>query len=688
MVSAKSVTMPNHDLFTTNTVRLCFFGIFFLLWFVPASPSYAERLPDIEHQLDQMDWRNATPTNYEWLDEIVNQIDPNQAIETYARAVGYSLIAQAINNPEDMTYQTSLERALILAEAQDNSNATVDLLTVNAEIYLQRNEIEQALALVPQIEQNLPFVDNPRVLYHAHHTIARGLQFHERFEEALEHLLAAHVYLTDVDSIHTQRRRQNLNIQIARIQLSLGNYAAAGLLLDNAIEDAKTHGLTHRLPELLLIRGYAEQNLNGPSEEVVELFLRAAESAADEGSTRVHMLGYNNAGAALLHLRRLDEAAHYLRLGVAVAESVNNVNERSVMEFNLGYIDVLQGNHEQGLAAMQEAEQTFRAFAAPHQIANLLTHIADANELAGRYQAQAAALKEQAQLREEHFRLERDRVFSELQIQYEAQEKSLQIRLLEQESALQQQDIAARERTQRFMLLVAFLLICLIVLISLGFLKVRRLNGLLNQANRDLARQSKQDPLTGLWNRRAMSARLQTLSSTNPHYAVFLLDIDHFKHINDTYGHDAGDQVLMEVGDRLRRLVRHDDMVVRWGGEEFLLFLPQFNMDGLPALARRVLDTISLEPVHCEEQKVRVTLSGGYLHTATPGMEKFPPPFEDMIRIADLLLYTSKSRGRNQITGLKSLYLKAPVEGKQGYRDLLHSAAADTLPIAGPPAKR
>lgn len=688
MLGAKYEANPHRLIGNRGVYRLWWLSVCTALFLATSPLVLAERIPEIEQQLDELEWRDAKPVDYEWLYDLIDTIDPNYAIETYARALGNLALAQAAYASENQDYETSLERAIILAEARDNTSAIIDLLTVSAEIHLQRGESEQALALVPRIQAGLPQVDNPRVLYHAHHTIARALQFQERFQEALEHLLAAHVYLTDVDTIHTQRRRQHLNIQIARIQLSLGNYAAAGVLLDNAIEDAQTYNLTNRLPELLLIRGYAEQNLNGPSEETVELFLRAAESAADEGVTRIHMLGYNNAGAALLHLGRLDESAHYLRLGITVADSVNNVNERSVMEFNLGYIDVLQGNHDAGLDAMREAEAVFRSFAAPHQIASLLTHLADAYEVAGRYQEQAAALKEQAQLREEHFRLERDRVFSELQIQYEAQEKSLQIRLLEQESALQQQDIASRERTQRFMLLVAFLLVCLIVLISLGFLKVRRLNGLLNQANRDLARQSKQDPLTGLWNRRAMSARLQASTASNQHYAVFLLDIDHFKHINDTYGHEAGDQVLIEVGERLRRLLRHEDMVVRWGGEEFLLFLPKSNIDGLPALARRILDSVSLEPIKCENKHIRVTISGGYLHTHTPGMEKFPPPFEDMVRIADLLLYTSKSRSRNQITGLKSLYIKEQIQDKQGYRDLLTTAAADTLPIAGPPPKR
>ncbi|TRW48414.1 diguanylate cyclase [Aliidiomarina halalkaliphila] len=687
----RSATQEAQPLKSNHSMSSC------LLWMVfacfvsglIASPrAYAEQIPEIEQRLDRVDWHNAKPLDSEWLKDAIQEIDPNRAIETYARLVVHHVLDLAMSDPTDESYKNILEQATILAEARDNANAIVDLLTVNAEVHIQREQTIRALPLAARIEELLPQVNSPRVLYHAHHTIARALQFEERFQEALEHLLAAHVHLTEVDMIHTQRRRQNLNIQIARIQLSLGNYSAAIMLLDNTIEDAHTHDLAHRLPELLLIRGYAEQNLHGPSEETVELFLRAAEAAADEGIPRIHMLGYNNAGAALLHLGRYDESAHYLRLGIAVAESVNNVNERSVMEFNLGYIQVLQGDHDEGLAAMQESEATFRSFATPHQIANLLTHLADAYELAGRYQEQAAALKEQSQLRERHFQLERDRVFSELQIQYEAQEKSLQIRLLEQESALQQQDIATRERTQRFMLLVAFLLVCLIVLISLGFLKVRRLNGLLNQANRDLARQSKQDPLTGLWNRRAMNARLSAMSNTNQHYAIFLLDIDHFKHINDTHGHEAGDQVLMEVGERLRRLVRHEDMVVRWGGEEFLLFLPTSNIDGLPALARRVLDSVSLEPIVCDDQRVRVTLSGGYLHTDTPGMERFPPPFEDMIRIADLLLYISKSRGRNQITGLKSLYIKEHVQDKQGYRDLLSSAAADTLPIAGPPAKR
>src|SRR5690606_25188153 len=124
--------------------------------------------------------------------------------------------------------------------------------------------------------------------------------------------------------------------------------------------------------------------------------------------------------------------------------------------------------------------------------------------------------------------------------------------------------------------------------------KTRRQNRRLTDANADLAKQSVHDPLTGAYNRRRfewlMEQHAQRVESGELGcVGLMLLDLDHFKQINDHHGHDAGDAVLVELTRRLRGLLRDQDAVVRWGGEEFVLSLPGTPPGGLEVLAQRVL---------------------------------------------------------------------------------------------------
>lgn len=155
------------------------------------------------------------------------------------------------------------------------------------------------------------------------------------------------------------------------------------------------------------------------------------------------------------------------------------------------------------------------------------------------------------------------------------------------------------------------------------------------------------DPLTGLYNRRQMSERahnamLECRRLDQP-LSVILCDLDHFKAINDTLGHDAGDAVLRRVGRELRIGARSVDSVGRWGGEEFLLLLPNTDLDGAIAVANRLRTRIS-DPAHVE--------SPADPHvTATMGvaMLRASDTLEQAISRADAALYSGKAGGRNRV---------------------------------------
>ena len=158
------------------------------------------------------------------------------------------------------------------------------------------------------------------------------------------------------------------------------------------------------------------------------------------------------------------------------------------------------------------------------------------------------------------------------------------------------------------------------------------------------------DPLTGLNNRRAfydMTAPLWSNAIRHEHAAsVMLLDIDLFKQINDTHGHAHGDAVLKTLAGVLRQSVRQGDVLARWGGEEFIVFLPQTSLHEAIALAERLRAAISGVRVAGETGTTSVTASVGVAQR-----EDLHPTLDALIAAADECLYQAKQQGRNRVTG-------------------------------------
>lgn len=156
---------------------------------------------------------------------------------------------------------------------------------------------------------------------------------------------------------------------------------------------------------------------------------------------------------------------------------------------------------------------------------------------------------------------------------------------------------------------------------------------------------ARSDALTELPNRRAMTERLEAeqlrgqRSSTT--FAVVLADIDHFKGINDRHGHDAGDIVLREIAVRLRSDLRAQDQAGRWGGEEFLILLPDTDLDGARVVAEKVRSLIAAAPVSLGSTSVSVSVTQGV--AVSDGRE----PLVSLLKRADMALYRGKAAGRN-----------------------------------------
>ncbi len=188
--------------------------------------------------------------------------------------------------------------------------------------------------------------------------------------------------------------------------------------------------------------------------------------------------------------------------------------------------------------------------------------------------------------------------------------------------------------------------------------RVRQTNRRLASSNAMLKVQAEIDPLTGLANRRHFQTAMRRLAGDGKFAGtVFLADLDHFKRINDEHGHATGDAVLVEVAQRLRAMLRDDDLIVRWGGEEFLVVVRALGTDAVQVLAQRMLDAIGGTPFEHDGRQVKTTVSIGY---ATFPIEPtlLAVSWERAINLVDTALYLAKAHGRNRAYGVRMLHAR------------------------------
>jgi two-component system cell cycle response regulator len=179
--------------------------------------------------------------------------------------------------------------------------------------------------------------------------------------------------------------------------------------------------------------------------------------------------------------------------------------------------------------------------------------------------------------------------------------------------------------------------------------RVKHLQDELRRRNNELAVISRTDALTGLHNRRHIDERIQELMSGGRRHAttvgVLMLDIDFFKQVNDTAGHEAGDAVLREFAARICSTIRTEDIAGRWGGEEFVVLAPHTDLDCLCALGERLRKRVEVEPFDLGGNIGRdVTVSCGCAAGDARSLE-------DVLRRADRALYAAKGGGRNRVVG-------------------------------------
>jgi diguanylate cyclase (GGDEF)-like protein len=352
-------------------------------------------------------------------------------------------------------------------------------------------------------------------------------------------------------------------------------------------------------------------------------------------------------------------ALSYARQALEQARLINDDSAIATARVNIGQAYLAMGRLADGKKSIEEGMTWYEKSGDKPQLQAVLTEYGEALEHAGDLAGAMKAYHRERALSNELFEVRRQKAMVELQEKYEADKRQRQILLLRQENQVKSTEIDNRRLQQRVWWLLALVFALSAVIVFFFYRKVRQANAQLEEKNLELKQQSARDPLTALYNRRHFQEFMrghqeiaQPGAGEDMVSALYLLDVDHFKHINDTYGHGAGDAVLREISEALREILRETDMIVRWGGEEFLAFLPAVPRSSLDDVARRLLNGVPARSVDYQGTKLSVNVSIGFApFPLAPGGK--PMSWERAVNLVDMALYLAKGHGRNRAYGVQ-----------------------------------
>ncbi|MED5620726.1 GGDEF domain-containing protein [Ideonella sp. BN130291] len=441
---------------------------------------------------------------------------------------------------------------------------------------------------------------------------------------------------------------------LASAHASAGEFDAASRLIQQANRMARLQGASDLTARLKLSEARV-LGRRGDAAAAREASEEGARLAREAGSPRLEALfltnlsdDYVNAGQPQRALRAVERALPTVRRYGQVLAERTLLHNASLARLGLGQLAGAKKDFEHMLTLWESSGEADQATV----LREFGSALANAGDLSGALELYHRERKLAADIMARN----RDSAVRELQARYEREAKQRSIELLERDNALKTARIGNRALLQRVWTLLAATLVAATAFAVLLYLRVRETQRQLEHSHARLRVQSERDALTGLANRRYFQ---DVMRQRGAHQAfegsLLLVDIDHFKHVNDRHGHAAGDEVLVEVARRLADAVRSEDVLVRWGGEEFLVFAPALEPDALEAFAERLLRTVAAEPVACSgPQALRVTVSIGQAHfpLAPSGLRL---TWEQAVNFIDMALYTAKSLGRNRAVGIVSV---------------------------------
>ncbi|MBQ0936871.1 tetratricopeptide repeat-containing diguanylate cyclase [Ideonella paludis] len=388
-----------------------------------------------------------------------------------------------------------------------------------------------------------------------------------------------------------------------------------------------------------------------------------------------------NAGRPQEAIRMLNQAHHGVR-------ALNDRRLEATLHHNLGMARIALGQIAAGKREVEMGLALWEGSGAHDELAACLQEYSEALARVGDTSGALSAYHRERKLKREAMAADRETALASLHNRFERDAQKREIELQARENAVQRVRLDNHQARQRLWVWLAVLAGLIMVVLGLLVRRMRQAQQLLRRRQDDLRVQSEQDSLTGLANRRCLQRSLQAAQGSRGEYCggLLLIDLDHFKRINDDYGHSGGDLVLKEVARRLSGLMGPGDVLGRWGGEEFAIHLNPAQPARGAQMAQAVLAAIGERPFELPTVSLTVTASVGF--GAFPlSPDSLLIRWEQALNLADMALYLAKTQGRNQALGIRGLQVDGPealADIEADFDDARRSGKVQLQAVAGP----
>lgn len=450
---------------------------------------------------------------------------------------------------------------------------------------------------------------------------------------------------------------QGMRLQILQ---NLGNLYLLNRNEDKALECiqqalpiARQAGNAERLADLLITLATCLERKGMIQEEIAALE-EARTLAHRAGLKRVETIAMGNMADLYLGLKRYEQALLLSEQALAVCRETMDLNLGLTLRVTRAQALSHMGRASEAIVIMRGALKAFQARGNALEAMQVQEILANTLEAAGRYREALAVLRSFKEASDAILQKESQSAVAHFQEQFEAEKRNREITSLKAENDLAR----GRKRAERaFTALGGFSLVVIAGLLYWRHRAMKRSNLQLHKLNARLEELSLTDTLTGLRNRRYLLSRIEEETSHarrqvntghSSRLGMMMVDLDHFKLLNDTEGHAAGDALLQMVAERLQELLRRTDILVRWGGEEFMVLSRDVTPDGLSELAQRLVEIIRSEPFTLDGKAFPITCSLGYCCFPLNDWMNW----QQTLQIVDAALYQAKDQGRDRAIGV------------------------------------
>ena len=449
------------------------------------------------------------------------------------------------------------------------------------------------------------------------------------------------------------RPREAISLGIAALQADANaDPVGANRLISQAQHIARADGSAWVQVHIAMLDGLLHFKRQQP--EAVQRDYEAALVIANAaGLKRPAMLLRANLSDAYIHVGRPADALAAIELALPVARQHRDFRTERLLLHNATLAKLALGRVAEAEAEMVQVLELWQKNTGPGQRQTALREFGDALAKAGDTAGAIDLFHKEEALSNEIRAANKTAAEAELRARYDQESQKRRIELLGRDNQLKSAELANQALARRLWMFAGAAMVLLGVLAALMYMRMRELNRTLVKHEALLRAHSERDALTGLANRRQFREVMRVRGAERAFRgALLMVDIDHFKRVNDHHGHATGDRVLVEVGRRLGAAMRGDDLVARWGGEEFLVFAPNIEGAELDHLAERVRVAMNQAPVVLDNgTAIETTVSIGYAAFPLPASH-VPVTWEQAVNLADLSLYTAKNQGRNCAVGI------------------------------------